>query len=147
VVVLAVTGDGNAIFTEQWRPGSDGPVDEFPGGHRKQGQTIEEALADELEEEVGYKAGRVISLPEFWLDPPSNQVVVAGYLALNCKKVSEPKPERTEIIQKVELPIGKLIERLLANGENHKDSKTLSLLFLALPHLAKEGFVTFLPTY
>lgn len=145
VIVLPVTENGNVIVTHQWRPGSDGPVYELAGGHREQGQTMEEALAAELRQEVGYESARVIPLPEFWLDAPSNRVIIAGYLALGCKKVCEPKPERSEVIEKVEMSLGEWFLRCTEYASvNNKDAKTLAVMTVALPRLVEAGFVTFL---
>lgn len=140
VIVFPITDRGNVIVTRQWRPGSDGQVYELAGGHQKPGQTIEEALADELREELGYAAGCVEKLPEFWLDPPSNNVTIAGYLATGCRKVGEPQLEQSEVIERVEMTLNDWLKLCTMVPDRKKDAKTLAATLLVLPRIGKIAF-------
>jgi ADP-ribose pyrophosphatase len=142
-VVFPVTEARTVIVTRQWRPGSDGWVYEYPGGNVEPGQTLREALASELRQETGYEAADFIKLPEFFIDPPSCRVAVAGFLAVGCRKVGEPKPEPSEVIEKVEFPVDEWLGMCLDCDSQRKDSKTLAITLLAMPHLMRLGLVDF----
>ena len=141
VVIFSITESGMVIATKQWRPGSDGCVYEFPGGNPDPGQSEQDCISQEMLEEVGYKPGEVIKLPEFWLEPPAFRVVIVSFLALNCRKVGEPEPEASEIIQKIEVPLSEWM-RMMTNDLEGKDAKTLAVTLLALPVLLQRGLVS-----
>lgn len=135
VVVFPITAEDEVILTRQWRAGSSCAVLEAPGGHPELGQTSEEALAAELREETGYAPTQIIKLPEFWLDAPSNGMVVVPYLALGCRKVGEPEPEAGELLEVVLMPLSQWLNACWSASGNTRDAKTLAILALALPHL------------
>ena len=133
-IVLPITIDGNVVVTEQWRPGSNGTVYELAGGH--------DGVRKELEEELGYRIGTIIELPEIWIDAPSNQAISVGYLALGCAKIGEPKPEKSEIIRKREMSLADWFKLSFGN-DRKKDAKTLATMWLLIPHLVQAGLINF----
>ena len=142
VIVLAFTVAGEVILTDQWRIGRE-RVLEAPGGHPDEGATPEEALTTELREETGYAAGRILKLPRFSIVPPSSTNVTIPYLALDCVKVGEPKPEKSEWIKQLVLPFPEFLA-LFQGEETSVDGKTLAILALALPYLSPEFKAAFL---
>jgi ADP-ribose pyrophosphatase len=70
-VMLAVH-DGEVILVEQYRVPLGKPCLELPAGlvgDEAQGETVEAAAIRELEEETGYRAGRMVDLGRFYASP------------------------------------------------------------------------------
>lgn len=59
---IALTPDNKVIISEQFRCGPEEVFHELPGGIVDSGETSREAVVRELEEETGYKAGRIVRL-------------------------------------------------------------------------------------
>ncbi len=57
--VVAVTDEGKIIMVSQYRPAFDRITTEIPAGKRDGDEDFEAAAARELEEETGYRAGRM----------------------------------------------------------------------------------------
>ncbi|MFH1162113.1 MAG: NUDIX hydrolase [Candidatus Jorgensenbacteria bacterium] len=136
-VVFAVTEDGKVIAGRQWRGGSACPVLELFGGHPEHGQSQEEAARRELAEEAGYEAGEIIKLPNFWIEPTSIETIIVPFLARGCHPLAAQKPEAGEMIEIVEIPLNEWLRMAFTEERDgcFKDSKTLAITLLALPHL------------
>ncbi len=70
-VILAID-EGHVILVEQFRVPLGRKCIELPAGlvgDHDSGEATEEAAARELEEETGYRAGRIEVLGEFWSSP------------------------------------------------------------------------------
>ncbi len=70
-VILAVD-EGHVILVEQYRVPVGAMSIELPAGlvgDEDAGETIEAAAARELEEETGYRAGRIVALGRFYASP------------------------------------------------------------------------------
>ena len=137
VIVFALTGKNEVIAVRQFRYGANCFVIETPGGNIK-GEITEENIREtaiaELLEETGYRAETIISVgPPTWFDPASFRVTFFPVLALNCEKIAEPTPGRTEIIETVLIPLDKWIE-MVRRGEIC-DSKTLAMTLFVLLYL------------
>ena len=61
-VITIPEKDGNFLMVKQWRHGEKALSVEFPGGVIDKGEKPEIAAARELEEETGYKAGKLTKL-------------------------------------------------------------------------------------
>lgn len=135
VIVLPFTRSGEIILVRQWRSGSNSVIIEAAGGHPdKEGESPEETLAREFREETGYQAEGVVKIPSFFLDPPSNGVVVSTYIAYGCTRVGEMKLDPAERMERVVMPFKDWLRSLWRESDD-KDSKTITALFLALPKL------------
>ena len=71
VVVVPVTDDGtHALLVRQFRAATGGTLLEVPAGKRDvSGEPPEATAARELEEEIGYRPGRLVELCEFFNSP------------------------------------------------------------------------------
>lgn len=138
VIIFPITDDGDVILERQWRGGSECFVYEFPGGHPKDGQSHEEAARDELLEEVGYEAKELIRLPQFWVEPCTNQTLITPFFAKGCRRVGEQNLDVEELIEVVKVPIGDWLKVIFSpeeDGRSTKNGQTLVTTLLALPHL------------
>ena len=61
-VIVVPEINGNFIMVKQWRHGNRSLSIEFPGGVINQGEKPEDAAKREMEEETGYKAGKLVYL-------------------------------------------------------------------------------------
>ena len=70
-VILAIDGE-DVILVEQYRVPLGAPCLELPAGlvgDEEEGEEVEKAAIRELEEETGYRAGRMINLGRFHASP------------------------------------------------------------------------------
>ena len=68
-VILAIDAEDHVLLVEQYRVPVGAPCIELPAGlvgDEQAGEAIEAAAARELEEETGYRAGRMVSLGRFY---------------------------------------------------------------------------------
>lgn len=134
VIVLPLTKDKKVVAIRQFRYGADEFILEIPGGNPKPGQTPKECLLDELVEETGYQPEEVVIFnSRVWFDPASVRVRYIPCLALGCHWVKQFKPDRTEVIEVVEIPFTEWCE-MIKSGEID-DSKTLVVTLMVLFHL------------
>ena len=89
VSVVPVLDDGaTAVLVRQYRGAIDGFLLEIPAGKLDvDGEPPEAAAARELEEEVGWRAGRLEKLAEFYNSPGFCDEHAVVYLALDLERV------------------------------------------------------------
>ncbi|MGW4896432.1 NUDIX hydrolase [Kitasatospora sp. NPDC004240] len=113
--VLALTPDRRVILARQYRPGPARVLHELPGGFVEPGERAADAVARELLEETGYR-GEVREVGTYWLDAYSDARRYA-FVATDCVKVAEPRPERNEFIEVVTVGLEEFRTRVLPGGE------------------------------
>ncbi len=106
VCILALTTENEVILTKQFRPAQEKILTEMPGGGVNKEEDPAEAAARELLEETGY-IGDIIFITES-LESAYNTLVRYNYIALHCKKVSEPKLEDNQ--EPIEVTLMNLID-------------------------------------
>ncbi|MDE3192135.1 MAG: NUDIX hydrolase [Chloroflexota bacterium] len=94
--VLPLTTDGRVVLIKQFRFGSQEVSLELPGGVVDDGETPEEAVERELEEETGYRAGRVVKLGAYRSNPAHFTNRVHAFVALECAAVHDGHPDGAE---------------------------------------------------
>lgn len=104
VTVIAFTPEMKLVVFEQFRPGVEKVVLNFPGGNLDQGMSPLEAAENELLEETGYKAGKIIQTAKTMVNPYDSRYCYS-FIALDCVKVSEPDPEDEEHPVLREIPL------------------------------------------
>lgn len=97
VAVLPVLDDGRIVLIEQYRPSVDRPVIEIPAGRVERGETLEAAAARELEEETGYRAGRLRQLTAFYPSVGYSTEFMTVYLATGLTQGATLFDEAEEI--------------------------------------------------
>lgn len=116
VNVLAVTKGGEAVLVRQFRFGTWSDTLEIPGGMVDAGETPEAAAVRELEEETGYRPGRVVSLGFSHPNPAILDNKLYSFLALDCEQVHGGAPEASEDIA-IELVPRAALAELVKRGE------------------------------
>ena len=104
VAVLGLTPDNKIVIAEQFRPGPEQSMDELPGGHIEEGETPEIAARREFNEETGYEAGRMELLGTAYHDGFAT-AKHWYFLAYDCKKIGEARPDSNEWIKVKEMTI------------------------------------------
>lgn len=131
-VVIALTPDMHVVVFEQFRPGPETVVLNFPGGNIDPHEQPEENAAKELLEETGYQ-GDITFLAKTMADPYISKYTYS-FLALNCKKVSEPTGTELEEHPVVkEIPLRKFMELI----RQEPGIAELQSLYFALDYLGK----------
>ena len=109
---------------------------EIPAGKREAADDDVMARARaELEEETGYRAGRLVQVADFFVSPGFSTERIVVFLAFDLTYVGA-HPEATEEIAVVRLPLDAVVQ-MLDNGRFH-DSKTIIGLRELLAYLDRE---------
>jgi len=139
VNVIGLTGDEQAIFIEQYRPGTESMIFEIPGGMVEDGDDPDSAVRRELAEETGYTAGRLIRVGQSYPNPAQQSNTIYHYLALDCEKTEEVDFDEHESIATRLVPLQQ-IDELVHNGTiNH--SLAVTALYYARKYLKDEGLI------
>ncbi|MCW1403020.1 NUDIX hydrolase [Novosphingobium sp. MW5] len=136
-VILAVE-DGHVILVEQFRVPLGRNCIELPAGLIGDGDDAEEedliAAARELEEETGYRAGRLESFGEFWSSPGMVTESYSLIRAYDLEKVSEGGGTESENITVHRVALDRL-EVFIAERRAKGDAIDGKLLMLMGPKL------------
>lgn len=131
-VIVPVFDDGSVALVRQYRHPAGRYLLEAPAGTLNRGERPEEGAARELEEELGFVAGKLEKLSEFLVSPGFCEEKMWVYLAT---KMTETKQqlEDDEIVEVVRFPFAQALEMITA-GEI-EDAKTIIGLMLAAPRI------------
>ena len=96
------------------------------------GERPEEGAARELEEELGFVAGKMEKLSEFYVSPGFCEEKMWVYLATDLTATAQ-RLEDDELLEVVRMPVQQALE-MITDGEID-DAKTIIGLMLAAPRL------------
>jgi ADP-ribose pyrophosphatase len=98
VVIVPVTEDrAHAILVRQFRAAVDDDLLELPAGKRDvDGEPPEETARRELEEEIGYRPGRLVKLCEFFNSPGFSDEYTHLFCALDLEPLAEARAVTAE---------------------------------------------------
>jgi len=131
-VIVPVFDDGTVTLVRQYRHPTVRFLLEAPAGSLKSGEAPEEGAARELEEELGFSAGRLEKLSEFFVSPGFCEEKMWVYLATNLTETKQQLDE-DEVIELVRIPFSQALG-MIATGEI-EDAKTIIGLMLAAPRI------------
>ena len=131
-VIIPAFADGTIALVRQYRHPALRYLLEAPAGTLNRGERPEEGAARELEEELGFVAGRLEKLSEFFVSPGFCEEKMWLYLATDMTK-TEQRLEDDELLDVVRLPVRQALE-MITDGEI-EDAKTIIGLMLAAPRL------------
>jgi len=132
VMVVAVSPEGKIPLIRQFRYPTQSFSYELPGGGSA-GMTPDQAALAELEEETGYRAGRIRKVGEFIVYCGLSDEVCHAYFAEDLVP-GEQKLEETEHIEVCEFTPAE-VEAMVRDGEL-RDGMALAALHLAREALA-----------
>jgi ADP-ribose pyrophosphatase len=102
---LPVTDEGNVVFVRQWRQPLERFTLELPSGAVDGDEEPEEAARRELFEETGYRAEGVEHLASVHTSPGRSTEMCHVFRCRAVKDERGPRPEPTEFIEVVEMPL------------------------------------------
>lgn len=132
VCMVPLDSQGNVLLVRQYRKSVESNLLEVPAGGIEENEAPEDAVLRELQEEVGYTAGKITRLAGFWVSPGWCTEFMHAYLAteLSPARLDADFDENITVIQ---VPLAQTID-LIAKGEI-QDAKSIASLLLAMRHL------------
>ncbi|MFD1787484.1 NUDIX hydrolase [Sphingomonas floccifaciens] len=129
-VIVAVDNDGNVLLVDQYRVPIGRRVLELPAGLVDDGEDVETTAARELEEETGYRAGRVSRIGDFITTPGMSSECVTLVRAEDLTRVSDGGGEPGEGITVHRVPMAQIADYVAARRAEGMaiDAKLLLLL-------------------
>jgi ADP-ribose pyrophosphatase len=131
-VIVPVMEDDTVFLVKQYRHPAVKYLLEVPAGTLNIGEDPEVGAARELEEELGYVAGRLEKLTEFFVSPGFCAEKMWVYLATDLTATAQ-RLDDDEQIEIVRVPFSEALE-MISDGEI-EDAKTIIGLMLAAPRL------------
>lgn len=133
VVMVAVTPDHNVVLARQFRPPMGRDVLELPAGLVEPGESMDVAAKRELIEETGWSAGKIEFLAEGPISTGASTEALRAYLCTDLVQVGKNGGDDNELIEVIEVPIGKVQGFLRAAQLNGTlvDLKVFGLVELA----------------
>ena len=131
-VIIPAFPDGSIALVRQYRHPAVRYLLEAPAGTLNRGERPEEGAGRELEEELGFVAGKLEKLSEFFVSPGFCEEKMWVYLATEMTATSQ-RLEDDELLEVVRLPLRQALE-MITDGEI-EDAKTIIGLMLAAPRL------------
>lgn len=131
-VIVPVFADDTVALVRQYRHPAARYLLEIPAGSLDKGESPEEGAARELEEELGYRAGVLEKLAEFFVSPGFCEEKMWLYLATDLTQTAQ-RLDDDEIVEVVRLPFSSAL-KMIGNGEI-EDAKTIIGLMLAAPRV------------
>jgi ADP-ribose pyrophosphatase len=127
VVIVVVDNNGDLLFVRQYRYAADESLLELVAGTREPGEEPDVTAAREIQEEAGYKAGKLTKIGEFFSAPGFCNELLHLYLAEELTPSRLPGDEDEEI----EVERYSLQEALrMALAGEIRDAKTLAGVLL-----------------
>lgn len=124
--------EDSVVLIRQYRIAVGAEVVEIPAGKLEPGEQPEERAKAELEEETGYRAGRLIPAGAIYASVGYTSEKIHLFLAFHLEKIGQ-KLEFDERIQTVEIPLAEIETRLLNN--EFQDAKTIVALHRLIAYL------------
>ena len=131
-VIVPVFDDGTVALVRQYRHAAGGLQLELPAGGIEPGETFEQAAARELEEEIGFRAGKIEKLTEFYVSPGFLTEKMHVFLATDLTEYVQNLDE-DEVVEIVRIPLTEAIK--MAHDGRIEDAKTIVGLMLAFDYL------------
>lgn len=122
-VVIPITKDGKLILVTQFRYPIQKVSMEFPAGKLDKGEDPLICAERELEEETGFKAGKIHKLGEIYTTPGYSTELLHLYVAQDLTAGDHKREEGELGMELFELTMDE-VEEKIASGEI-KDSKTI----------------------
>lgn len=135
VTALTSTDDGRFVILKQFRPAIEDHTFELPSGHLEDGETPEQAMMRELNEETGCEGGTVTLLGELMPDTGRLENTLWPFY-INDVVINElPDPAGNEGIEVVLVTREKLFQMIQEGRFHHSHDLAVIALALLNKHL------------
>lgn len=124
--ILPFLADGRVLLIRQYRHAVGAHLLEIPAGKLDPGETPAACAVRELEEETGYRAGRVEALGGLWPSPGFTNERIHLFTAHDLAP-TEQRLEADELIELEPLPLAEALRRV-RSGEISDAKSALALL-------------------
>lgn len=125
---LPLFADGRVALVKQYRHPARQELLEIPAGKIEAGESPVECAAREIEQEIGFRAGRIELLADFYSTPGFCEERLYVYLATELTP-AEQNLDHDEFVEVVYLPLADAVA--MAERNEIEDSKTIIALLLA----------------
>jgi ADP-ribose pyrophosphatase len=132
IAVIAVDSENNVLLVRQFRKAVEKELLEIPAGGIEPGESTEEAVRREMQEETGYLPRKLVKLGGFYLAPGYSTEYMHLYAASDLVP-SQLLAEDTEAIRLVKVQVAE-IPVLLTSGKLC-DAKSIAGLYAFLDYL------------
>jgi ADP-ribose pyrophosphatase len=132
--VVPVKENGSVVLIHQFRHAAGGYLYEVPAGTLAPGESPEACAMREVEEEVGYRAGRLERLGDIVTAPGFCDEQIHLYLATDLQR-SRQSLDEDEILTVVEMPLAEAMAKIYDN--TIRDAKSIAALVLAYERMKK----------
>lgn len=106
--VVPLKDNGTVILIQQFRHAAGGFIYEIPAGKLSPGEDPRVCAARELEEEVGYRAGKLDLLSSIFTAPGFTDEVIHIYRATGLT-IGRQQLDRDEVLEVIEMPLSEAI--------------------------------------
>ena len=131
IAVIAVDADDNVLLVKQFRKPLEKELLEIPAGGIDPGEDAEAAVIRELQEEIGFRPGKLVKLGGFYSAPGFCTEYLHLYLAIDLVP-GRLHAEDTEGIEVVRVPVEQIPE-LVTSGKL-EDAKSIAGLLAYLEY-------------
>ena len=124
--VLPLLDDGRVILIRQFRPAGGGMMWEIPAGKLDAQETPQQCIEREIQEEIGYQAGKIEKIGEMLTAVGFCDEVIHLYIATHlCETKQALEPD--EFIEIVPVPAAEALD-MVDRGEINDGKTQLALL-------------------
>jgi len=120
--VVPLKDSGTVVLIKQFRHAAGGFIYEIPAGKLHAGEDPMHCAARELEEEIGYVAGRLERLTSILTAPGFTDEVIHIYKATAMTR-GQQQLDRDEVLEVLEIPLEEAIAMIVAG--TIRDAKTI----------------------
>ena len=131
VAMVAVDEKDNILLVRQYRTPAGRVLLEVPAGTIEPGETPDETVPRELQEETGYIPQKTVKLGAFYSAPGFCTEIIHAYLTTDLKP-SRLEAEDTNEIELTRMPVGE-VRKLIENG-TICDAKSVAGILLYLDY-------------
>jgi len=131
IVTIPVHED-KFVLVRQWRHAQGRITTEFPGGVGEKGEDPLTSAARELEEETGYRPGKMTFLGSTSPNPALFSNEVYFYLAEELTQTGVQHLDKDEVLEFLELPIDEVIDNFASFEYSHAFMGTALALYMRM---------------